>query len=240
MATAEAALGWMRERIGIGEDPPGSNHNSITDFFGLGPVPWCAESVSLALNNAWGNQERWQVPGVKPDYLLGFAYVPNLRGAFIDAGLYDTTPRVGDVVIFSWGPGVPIGDHTGLVEQVLGDGTVVTLEGNTGDDLLRKRRSMAVIDGFGHPPYDAAPTPRPPGSTPQPPPEEDDDMSDNTLFNHGGGVILRFGNGALLTLANDDQVGSELAIKAPSLGDVTDEQYATLLRGDRTPPGPPA
>jgi GH25 family lysozyme M1 (1,4-beta-N-acetylmuramidase) len=80
---------------------------------------------------------------------------------------------------------------------------------------------------------DPAPTPAPPAPIP---PLEDDMASDNTLLNHGGGVILRFANGALLTLANDDQVSSELAIKAATLGDVTDDQFATLQRGDPTPP----
>lgn len=161
MATAERALEWMRAHIGMGEHPAGSNHNELTDWFGIGDVAWCAITVSRALiEGGFGTPDQIDVPGVAQDYRKGTAYVPSLRRHYIDAGRYDQSPAVGDVVIFVWGPGEPIGDHTGLVEQVVGDGTVVTLEGNHNDDLVRMRRSMAVIDGFGHPPYDV-PTPDP-------------------------------------------------------------------------------
>lgn len=154
MASPEAALGFLRENLGIGENPDGSNHNWLTDWFGVGDVAWCAITVSRALIAAgFGTPDLIDVPGVRQDYRKGTAFVPNLRNYYIDAGLYDKNPKVGDVVIFVWGPGSPIGDHTGLVEQVVGDGTVVTLEGNHANDLVRMRRSMAVIDGFGHPPY---------------------------------------------------------------------------------------
>ncbi len=156
--TATAALDWMRANLGLGEDPPGSNHNFITSWFGVGDAPWCAMTVSLALNEAFGERDRWQVPGVGSDFRHGTAYVPNLRIHFIEAGRFDKEPRVGDVVIFGWTFGSD-GDHTGLVEQVVGDGTVVTLEGNHNDQLVRMRRSMNVILGFGHPAYDAEPDP---------------------------------------------------------------------------------
>lgn len=72
-----------------------------------------------------------------------------------------------------------IGDHIGRVEAwvdrdgnlrtddlVAGewDHTVITLEGNADNDLVRKRRPMTLIDGFGHMTY------------PTPAPQEDDDM----------------------------------------------------------------
>jgi CHAP domain len=169
MASAETALQWLRDNLGIGEHPPGSNHNTITERWGIGNVQWCAETVSLAMNVAWGDIDTWQVPGVPADYRIGTAFVPNLRRYFMDAGRYSQEPSVGAVVINVWGPGAPIGDHTGVVEAWVDkagrsrtdtfvadewDGTVITLEGNANDDLIRTRRSMAVIDGFGHPPYD--------------------------------------------------------------------------------------
>lgn len=184
MASADAALDFFRQRLGLGETPPGSNHNEITSLFGLGDVPWCAETVSFALNVAWGDAERWQVPGVRSTYAIGTAYVPYLRNYFIEAGRYDQDPRPGDVVIFAWGPGEPIGDHTGLVEQVLGDGTVVTLEGNDSDNAIgRHRRTMAVIDGFGHPPYDATPAP------PSPPTPQEALTMQRQLVNEGADYL---------------------------------------------------
>lgn len=160
MATADVALDFLRANLGLSEYPDGSNHNWLTDWFGVGDVAWCAITVSRALNEAFGDPDEWQVPGVRRDYVKGVAYVPNLRIYFIEAGLYDQTPRVGDVVIFGWSAGSD-GDHTGLVEQVVGDGTVVTLEGNQSNALVRVRRSMSVILGFGHPPYDPEPAPTP-------------------------------------------------------------------------------
>lgn len=175
MATAKIALDWLRYNLGLGETPPGSNSNFITRWFGLDGQPWCAMTVSRALDEAWGNSDLWQVPGVKHDYPKGTAYTPDLLTAFEDAGLYDQEPSVGAVVIFGWpGTAPPLGDHTGLVESWVDnagnqrtdafvaadwDRTVVTLEGNHNDELVRMRRSMDVILGFGHPPYDPEPTP---------------------------------------------------------------------------------
>lgn len=162
MPTPDAVLDFLRANLGLGEYPSGSNHNWITEWAGLGDVAWCAETVSRALNEAWGNPDRWQVPGVAADYSWGTAYVPSLRRHFIDAGRYHNTPEVGDVVIYTWGPGEPIGDHTGIVEQVVGDGTIVAIEGNADNQLERKRRTIAAVcDGFGRPPYSAPPPPTP-------------------------------------------------------------------------------
>lgn len=169
MADLNVALDWMRANLGMGEHPAGSNHNAITEWAGLGNVPWCAETISRALDEAWGDSNVWQLPGVGADYRWGSAYCPNLRRHFIDAGAYDREPRPGDVIIFSWGPGQPIGDHTGLVESVPGDGTVITLEGNHNDDLVRMRRTLGCIDGFGHPPYSDAPAPAPSHADPAKP-----------------------------------------------------------------------
>jgi len=93
----------------------------------------------------------WRVPGVRSTYVCGTAYVPALRMFFEEAGRFDKKPQVGDVMIY--GPNDPDGSHTGLVEEVLDDDTVVTLEGNWGNALVRERRSLADIVGFGHPPY---------------------------------------------------------------------------------------
>ena len=161
VGTAQGALDFMRTNLGLVEDPDGSNHNFITaQFFEAagrpselspGSFAWCAATVSTALNTAWGDPLVWRVPGVRASYRCGTSYVPALRLFFIDAGLFDDQPRVGDVMIY--GPGDPEGSHTGLVEEVLDDGTVITLEGNWQNQLLRMHRSPADIVGFGHPPY---------------------------------------------------------------------------------------
>jgi len=75
--------------------------------------------------------------------------------------------RPGDIVFFDWGASKSLGaiDHVGVIEKALGGGRVQTIEGNTGDQCLRRVRSSAVIAGFGRPNYDKAPTPAPSSST---------------------------------------------------------------------------
>jgi peptidoglycan hydrolase-like protein with peptidoglycan-binding domain len=63
--------------------------------------------------------------------------------------------RPGDIVFFDWGASNSIGaiDHVGVVEKVLGDGRVQTIEGNTADACMRRIRSAGVIAGYGRPAY---------------------------------------------------------------------------------------
>ncbi|NUP24000.1 MAG: CHAP domain-containing protein [Streptomyces sp.] len=59
------------------------------------------------------------------------------------------------IVFFDWDGSDLIGriDHVGLVEKVLPDGRVQTIEANTGDAVKRRVRSASVIAGFWNPPY---------------------------------------------------------------------------------------
>ncbi|MGI5285236.1 CHAP domain-containing protein [Nonomuraea polychroma] len=61
----------------------------------------------------------------------------------------------GAIVFFDWGgrDGIPFIDHVGIVEKNLGDGRVVTIEGNTGDACKRRVRGPSVIAGFWNPDY---------------------------------------------------------------------------------------
>jgi hypothetical protein len=159
LPTANAVVEAMRAFLGIGE-PGGDNCNAITDWFGLGCVPWCVEAVSKALveagfRDAEGN---WAMPGIAPDYMTGFASVSRIRHAFEQVGRYDQNPRRGDVVICRRGDEHE--QHACLLEWVNGDGTFSTIEGNFGNDCKLNNRTMDSIDGFCHPPYDGTPPPR--------------------------------------------------------------------------------
>ncbi|MDR0342114.1 MAG: peptidoglycan-binding protein, partial [Nocardiopsaceae bacterium] len=71
--------------------------------------------------------------------------------------------RPGDVVFFDWSGGRTIGgiDHVGLIEAVHSNGTITTLEGNTSNKFLRRKRDPSVVVGYGRPAYeDAAPPPQ--------------------------------------------------------------------------------
>ena len=63
----------------------------------------------------------------------------------------------GDIVFFDWTETDHPDkiDHVGVVELVLADGRVQTIEGNTSDGCRRRVRSAGVIVGFGRPGYTA-------------------------------------------------------------------------------------
>ena len=167
VADPQVALDWMRARLGMGEQPPGSNCNAITRSFGIGCVAWCCETISLAWNHAFGDVDLWQID-IQADYTKGVAYVPNLRVYGQRAGRYSSVPVIGSAGICVFESGEPIGDHVGLVESwvdtagnqrvdtfdpAASDGTVVMLDGNFGNDLVRVRRSLTLLDGFVVPPF---------------------------------------------------------------------------------------
>lgn len=59
----------------------------------------------------------------------------------------------GDIVFFDWGGTNTRGaiDHVGIVKKNLGDGRLVTIEGNTSDAVKLRVRGSGVIAGFGQP-----------------------------------------------------------------------------------------
>jgi len=74
--------------------------------------------------------------------------------------------KKGDVVIFHWSnnmsdyvPGAYSCDHIGIIEKVNNDGTITTIEGNTGSssngEVMRRTRSLSVVSCAGRPAYTA-------------------------------------------------------------------------------------
>ncbi|MBQ9515638.1 MAG: CHAP domain-containing protein [Ruminococcus sp.] len=72
--------------------------------------------------------------------------------------------KKGDVVFFHWSdepsvmvPGTYVSDHVGIIEKVNSDGTITTIEGNTGStyngEVLRRVRSLSVVSCAGRPDY---------------------------------------------------------------------------------------
>lgn len=65
----------------------------------------------------------------------------------------------GDVMFCDWGgsDSRPKIDHVVTVKKNLGDGRVITVEGNTSDRVAYRVRSWTVIAGFGHPAWVVSP-----------------------------------------------------------------------------------
>lgn len=119
-----------RGELGQAEQPPGSNNSPrIAEYRRAvpgGPVgPWCAYFASWAARQAGtplGEQGQ------------GFASVEGVwswaqrTGRALPAG---AQPQAGDLIV--WG-----GRHMGIVESVLPDGRIQTIEGNSSDQVARR------------------------------------------------------------------------------------------------------
>ncbi|MBE5956245.1 MAG: CHAP domain-containing protein [Lachnospiraceae bacterium] len=110
-------------------------------------VEWCACFV------AWCAQQCGYIDaGIIPKFSLcsdGVSWFAG-RGQFQD-GSY--VPVSGDIIFFDWGGNGDV-DHVGIVESVV-NGTVYTIEGNSGD--MCRKRSYSIgndrIFGYGTPAY---------------------------------------------------------------------------------------
>lgn len=157
MTTASDVVRIAEHEIGITENPPGSNINKYGQWYGVDGVPWCGCFVSYCFSVAG-----LPLPVQSP---RGFSYCPYGVEWFKAQGRFSHTPEVGDVVFFDWCPHTPNSDayHVGIVAQVNPDGSITTIEGNTGDvsqdnggRVMRKQRYPETWYGFGHPSYSEA------------------------------------------------------------------------------------
>jgi hypothetical protein len=148
-AVLDIARSWLGEK----ENPAGSNHCGITEWYadtsGLEWTrrgnPWCDMSVSKWLSDA----------GLPTLYAYCPTHVNAFKAGTAGRWIGKGDPLPGDVVFFDW-DGDKVADHVGLVEAVNSDGTVTTIEGNTGDAVRRQVRKRNVILGFGRPNYQPA------------------------------------------------------------------------------------
>jgi hypothetical protein len=150
-----AVLNKLRSKLGTGEDPPGSNHNFITE--------WYNEHVAKIGNGAWCQMtDTWSVWEAHLGFkvlLKGEAYtvyaVENAQKHLNGSSWHFGTKgmKAGDQVYYDWtgakGPSaVSKIDHTGTVEKINGDGTFYALEGNMGDHLVRVKRDAKFVVGY--------------------------------------------------------------------------------------------
>ncbi|GII32843.1 CHAP domain-containing protein [Planotetraspora mira] len=109
---------------------------------------WCDMFVSWV-----GNQL-----GIRP--VLGWdAYTVAHARWFAQNHRWGTTPKPGAVVFFSWSGSKSIDaiDHVGFVIKDNGDGTIKTVEGNTGNGVVEIRtRPTSSVTGYGYPYYTAS------------------------------------------------------------------------------------
>ena len=128
--------------VGQAEMPPGSNDSPrIAQYRSAtagapGPGPWCAYFASLACKQAGVPVgENGQGSG-SVDAL--YAWAQRTGRAEPVGSAY--TPRPGDLIVFN--------QHIGVVENVLPNGTIQTIEGNSSDRVSRRTHPRTDAIGF--------------------------------------------------------------------------------------------
>jgi hypothetical protein len=126
----QAIVNLVREEVGVAEQPPGSNDAPrIAQYrqatVGSGVGPWCAYFTSWAAREAGvplgdGGQGFGRVDDV-------YAWAQR-SGKAIPAG--SGQPQPGDLIVWD--------EHIGVVESVLPDGRIQTIEGNSSDQVSRR------------------------------------------------------------------------------------------------------
>lgn len=174
----DRVLNRLRGELGLGETPPGSNRNFITEWYNkevdkIGHGPWCEMTITWAM---------WT--GGAKELKKGRAYTVWAAGDGVD-GINGSSwhwgtkgMRAGDQVYFDWKGGrgkTSIVDHTGMVEKVFADGTFYVLEGNTSaNKLQRMRRDKKYIVGYTRFDWDRLSTKEKPPATSKPKPNKSD------------------------------------------------------------------
>src|SRR5947209_10094929 len=151
-ASAQAVLDVARSQIGYREGP--NNDTKYGAWYGLNNQPWCAMFVS------------WCAAQVSAlDIIPKHAWTPAGAQWFQQQGRWGGAPQSGAIVYFDFPGGFNGVEHVGIVETVEGDGSVVTIEGNTnnngsgnGDGVYRMRRRSSIV-GYGYPAYAAGSPP---------------------------------------------------------------------------------
>ncbi|TMR99843.1 CHAP domain-containing protein [Nonomuraea basaltis] len=108
-------------------------------------APWCAMFVS------WVGEKVGARPTVGWD-----AYTVSYAKWFEENGRWGTTAKPGAVVYFSWSGSKDLTDinHMGFVVKDNQDGTISTIEGNTGNGRVEERiRPTSQVVGYGYPQY---------------------------------------------------------------------------------------
>lgn len=150
-------LAQMRKALGWGE--PNAVHRWYSSrngsYFGLGSTPWCQMTVT------WAAYLSGNYAAVCPHGDRAYTVYSAEDGERLGRWHAGTVANIlryakpGAVVYMDWGGTNRIDaiDHVGVVEVVLGDGRVQTIEGNTGDACRRRVRGAADIAGFWNPAY---------------------------------------------------------------------------------------
>ncbi|MQY09322.1 CHAP domain-containing protein [Actinomadura macrotermitis] len=105
-------------------------------------APWCDMFLAWAADKAGVADQAGQ-----------FASTIDHAKWFQKQGALDHRPEPGAIVFFDWSGSHDLDqiDHVGIIEKIDSDGTLHTLEANSGDELVRKTRTMDQVAAVAHP-----------------------------------------------------------------------------------------
>lgn len=146
LQVAASQIGYQEGRVG----DDWNNDNAYGVWYPMNFVAWCAIFVSWCADHA----------GIDETIIPHYAYTPSGADWFDSRGqLSQGDPQAGDVGFVYYTSLGRIG-HTFIVERVLDDGRLQTIEGNTntsgssqGDGVYRLNRSVHSGLYFGHPAF---------------------------------------------------------------------------------------
>src|SRR5215210_7068565 len=141
-SAGQAILNLVRGEVGVAEQPPGSNDSPRIAQYrqataGSGVGPWCAYFTSWAAREAGvplgdAGQGFGRVDDV-------YAWAQRAGKAIPAAG---AAPQPGDLIVWD--------EHIGVVESVLPDGRIQTIEGNSSDQVARRTYDATAGGAIGY------------------------------------------------------------------------------------------
>ncbi|MGW4205019.1 peptidoglycan-binding protein [Streptomyces sp. NPDC004726] len=139
MPTRRQIVDYARTLVGIGESPPGSNRNQITEAYGQ-DAPWCA-MYTWYVWRKFGVDLRQEFSPLWASTVWG-ANAAKSKGLW-RSGIEGAQP--GDLAYMKLPDGAPgYVNHTGIVVAING-GIMATVEGNTANVCAERRRTEHLV-----------------------------------------------------------------------------------------------
>jgi hypothetical protein len=158
-ASAQDVIKLARTQLGTHED--GSGNSKFNNWYVSSPLGEQnahrigAESASVYKGQSWCDMfVSWLGQHTGTKGMGADAYTVSHAQWFKKTGRFGETPKPGAVVFFAWnGGGIKGVEHVGIVVKDNHDGTIKTIEGNTGDAVKQKVRDTSTVAGYGYPEY---------------------------------------------------------------------------------------
>ena len=145
--TRETVIQIARWQVGVLESPAGSNKQKYGEAYGWNGVAWCMIFVWWCFKEAGFNLKKT-------------ASCTELMKSYAESKQWVTKGfKPGDIAMFDFSGKKQITEHTGIIVEV-GDGHVITIEGNTGSGnntnggaVMERKRDLKYVTGVCRPMY---------------------------------------------------------------------------------------